>query len=83
MNRKRNIALAQAIEDSGWKQFRIAEKAGLTEQRLSRIKAGRSEPTPEEQRALAKVLRRPVSQMFLASVGDEPQLAQATDKADG
>ena len=84
MNRKRNVALAQAIEDSGWKQFRIAEKAGLTEQRLSQIKAGRTEPTPAEQRALAKVLRKPVSQMFhVVSVGDEAQLAQASDKSDG
>lgn len=64
MNRKRNVALAQAIEDSGWKQFRIAEKAGLTEQRLSQIKAGRTEPTADEQRAIAKVLQRPVSQLF-------------------
>ncbi len=71
MNRKRNIALAQAIEDSGWKQFRIAEKAGLTEQRLSHIKSGRTEATPDEQRAIAKVLQVPASRLFQAKAATE------------
>ncbi len=81
MNRERT-ELAMAIKESGWKQYRVAEQAGMTELRLSQIKHGRAEPTDLEERALAKVLRKPVSQLF-RSVSDEAQLAQASDKADG
>ena len=64
MNERRNAHLAEAIHASGWKQWVGADKAGLTEQRLSRIKAGRSEATLDEQKALSRVLRRPVAAMF-------------------
>ncbi len=81
MKRERT-ELAMAIKESGWKQYRVAEEAGMTELRLSQIKHGRAEPTDDEQRALARVLRKPVSRVF-GSVGDETQLAQSSDKADG
>lgn len=64
MNRKRNDALHDAITESGWKQWIVADKANITEQRLSNIKAGRQPATLEERKALAKVLRRKVAELF-------------------
>ena len=64
MNRKRNAALHDAITESGWKQWIVADKANITEQRLSNIKAGRQQATVDERKALAKVLRVPVAKLF-------------------
>jgi len=65
--RKRNInmALKLAIVSSKRKSRDVATRASMGEVRLSAIIHGRgSEATIEEQRALARVLRRPRAALF-------------------
>jgi transcriptional regulator with XRE-family HTH domain len=59
-----NIPLKIAIMESGKSQSDIAQTIGMYEPKLSRIVRGYAHPTEAEMRALAKVLRRPVQQLF-------------------
>ena len=56
--------LRDAIFRSGRSQREIARAAGIGEAELSRIVRGRMNPTPEEQKAIAKVLRQDPVQLF-------------------
>ena len=58
-----NVRLKAAILAAGLKQYELAHLVG-TETRLSRIIQGRLTATPDEQLKLAKVLRRPVQELF-------------------
>ena len=60
----RNAELKLAIFTSGRRQVDIAEKTGIHESRLSNIINGRAEPNDDEKKAIARVLRRPVEQLF-------------------
>lgn len=62
-----NLALRFAIVESGKRQIVIAAKAGIAEPTLSKIVNGHLEPTDLQKRAIAKVLRRPISSLFPAS----------------
>lgn len=57
-------ALKIAIWDSGKPQIVVAQKAKIHETRLSKIVHGHLEPTADEQKALARVLRRPIDELF-------------------
>jgi hypothetical protein len=64
-----NTALKVAFIERGIRQVVVAAKLrqqGLVidDTRLSKIVNGHLEATPEEKRALAKVLRRPVTYLF-------------------
>lgn len=59
-----NVALKLAIFGSGITQIRIAKQIGIHESRLSRIIRGHDEPSEAEKKAIARVLRRPVTELF-------------------
>jgi transcriptional regulator with XRE-family HTH domain len=60
-----NTILKMTIFESGKTQLTIAKRAGLSAARLSRIIHGHPpEATPDEKKALAKVLRRSVHELF-------------------
>lgn len=59
-----NRDLKHAIQSTGRKQYFVAQQAGMSDVRLSRIINGHAEPTPGEQKALAKILQRPVAALF-------------------
>lgn len=65
-----NLALKQAIlsRQSARRrpltQREVARRADMDETRLSRIVRGSEQPTPEERKALSRVLRRPQAELF-------------------
>lgn len=59
-----NLALKLAVLQSGRTQRQIATLAGIDETRLSRIISQQVRPWPDECRDLARVLRRPVLDLF-------------------
>ncbi len=61
-----NIALKTAVILAGRRQIDVAAQAGIHNSRFSHIMLGRVEPTVEEKKAIAKVLRKPVSALFPA-----------------
>ena len=56
--------LKQAIQNDGRKQFRIAQLAGMTEGRLTRIITGRVKVTKTEKKDLATVLKIAEKMLF-------------------
>jgi transcriptional regulator with XRE-family HTH domain len=58
------MALKAAIMTGGHTQKEIAELAEMHKNTLSGIVRGRVNPTASEQRAIAKALRVPISQIF-------------------
>jgi len=61
----KNLALKIAIVESGLTQFEVAAAAGIHHTRLSHIINGHREASEDEQRALARVLKRKIGQLFL------------------
>jgi transcriptional regulator with XRE-family HTH domain len=61
---RKNIALKVAIIEREITQREVARRAGIAEVRLSMFVRGCQVATDEEQRALAKVLRRDRSALF-------------------
>lgn len=59
-----NLHLKMAIVASGKTQIAIAKRIGLTEPQMSRIVHGHDEPSDETKKALARILRRPVHELF-------------------
>jgi predicted transcriptional regulator len=59
-----NVALRVAIAASGRTQKHIARRAGINQWRLSRIVQGDVTPTPTEQARLARILDKPVQDLF-------------------
>jgi transcriptional regulator with XRE-family HTH domain len=59
-----NTPLRMAIFVSGQKQFEIAKKAGIAESRMSKLARGHEDATDDEMKALARVLRKPVGDLF-------------------
>jgi transcriptional regulator with XRE-family HTH domain len=57
-------ALRTALFLSGLKQIEIAKRAAIHETRLSKISRGHVEATADEMKRLAKVLRKPVDEIF-------------------
>lgn len=62
-----NIALKTAIMQAETTQIVIATKTGIHESRVSQIIRGHREPSDDEKRAIAKVLRRSVHDLFPSS----------------
>ena len=56
--------LKRLVTESFGTQWRAAEAAGLHETTLSRIITGRRNPTPQERRALSRVLELPQERIF-------------------
>ena len=59
--------LKVAILDSGLTQRQVSIATQIPETRLSAIVCLRADPTSEEKRALADLLRRPVESLFTAA----------------
>jgi hypothetical protein len=62
-----NALLKMAIFNSGKLQLVVAKKARIHETRLSKIVRGHVDATEDERRALARVLRKRVADLFPAS----------------
>lgn len=60
----KNKALKHAIVDSDRTQRVIARRTRIDETRLSRIISGQAFPFPREVKALARVLGKPVDELF-------------------
>jgi hypothetical protein len=65
-----NMALKVAIVESRRTSRRVAELSRVGEVRLSGIVHGRLTATDDEQKALAKVLRRDQTELFPAPAGE-------------
>jgi transcriptional regulator with XRE-family HTH domain len=63
-----NIALKTAIMEEETSQVVIAGKTGIHESRVSQIIRGHREPSDDEKRAIAKVLKRSVHDLFGSAV---------------
>lgn len=59
-----NVALKVAIIQSKFRQIDVAAKAGINNSKFSHIILGRAEPTIDEKKAIAKVLKRPIADLF-------------------
>jgi transcriptional regulator with XRE-family HTH domain len=59
-----NLRLKVAIVETGRTQRRLALDTAIGEVRLSAIVRGTVRPSPDEQRAIARVLRRSVKDLF-------------------
>lgn len=59
-----NTALKMAILERGTTQQAIAKAVGLSEPQMSRIVREHDEPTEDQKKAIAKVLRRKVHELF-------------------
>ena len=65
----------------GMSQGDLADRAAIARPWLSRIETGRVNPTPEEQKAIAKALRIPVDSL-LRHVSEEGLLAPGAECRD-
>jgi transcriptional regulator with XRE-family HTH domain len=59
-----NIPLKMALIETGKRQGEVARALGVSESKMSLWVRGYRLPTEAEMRAIAKVLRRPVQQLF-------------------
>ena len=65
-----NVALKVAIIRSGKRQIDVAHKAKIDNSRFSQIVTGRQLATVDERKTIAKILRKPVDELF-PSIPDE------------
>jgi hypothetical protein len=63
----RNVALMSAIFASGEEQRRIAQRARVPAEKLSHAIYGRRELDADEQKRVARVLKRSVADLFPAT----------------
>jgi DNA-binding XRE family transcriptional regulator len=61
-----NTPLRIAIFESGHQQQEIAKRAQIHETRLSKLARGHVDPSTDEAKSLARVLRKPVAALFPA-----------------
>jgi transcriptional regulator with XRE-family HTH domain len=59
-----NKALRIAIINSGLRQYDVAKRVGVGEARMSGFVHGRFEPTQDEKKRIAKVLKVAVHDLF-------------------
>lgn len=59
-----NSNLKAAIVESGYRQGWLANKLGLHESMISHFITGRREPTKEQRKALAKILKTSQREIF-------------------
>lgn len=59
-----NKALKIAIVDRGLKQYVIAQRIGVDEARMSGFVNERFEPTADEKRKIARILRKSVTELW-------------------
>ena len=59
-----NLTLKVAILQAGLTQADISQRTGIHDTKLSKIVRGYREPSEAEQKAIAKVLRRAVHDLF-------------------
>lgn len=60
----KNIALKTAIFASGIPQVEVASRTGIHYTKISMIVNGRREPSDDEKKAIARVLRKKVDHLF-------------------
>ena len=60
----KNLALKIAIVESGMSQFDVAEAAKLHDSYLSMLVNGRRQPSDAVRKAIARVLKRKVGELF-------------------
>lgn len=63
----KNLALKMAILESGLTQIAVAKAADMHESRLSHIINGHRVANDGEQKALARVLKRKIAELFPAA----------------
>jgi len=63
----KNLALKIAILQSGLSQVEVAKAIDMHDTKLSFIVNGHREPSDAERKALARILKRKVAQIFPAS----------------
>ncbi len=63
--------LKQAIVDKGLRQKWLAEQLGITEDALSRWVTGQGEPGAEIAQRLAKLLGKPLKELYPTKKGSE------------
>lgn len=61
-----NKALRIAVIERGLRQYEVARRVGVGEARFSGFVNGRFEPTPEEKKRIARVLRKGIADIFQA-----------------
>lgn len=61
---RKNIALKVAIVEREITQREVARRAGIPEIRLSLFVRGHEQPTEDEQKALARILKRARADLF-------------------
>ena len=59
-----NLALKVALIESRKKQIDVAQRAGIHETKFSKIVNGYRVPSADEKRAIARILRRPIQELF-------------------
>lgn len=59
-----NLPLKIAILESGLSQLEVAKAADMHESRMSHLVNGHREPSDAERKALARILKRKVSDLF-------------------
>ena len=59
-----NFGLKKEILETGLKQGFIAKQTGINQVRFSRIIHMSVEPSDDEKRAIARILNKPVRQLF-------------------
>ncbi len=61
---EKNIALKIAIVLAGESQTDLSARTGIERTRLNKVINGAAEPKPDEQRVLARALRRKIADLF-------------------
>jgi len=64
---KYNIPLLVKIKEKGYKNFQVAELAGIEKARFSRILTGTFQPRDYEKRILCKILKASQKDLFGAN----------------
>lgn len=69
----KNLHLRIAILETGRRERELAKRAGMSQTKFSNIKRGYSEPTEDDKKALARVLKRTVAELFPPKSTEERQ----------
>lgn len=59
-----NLSLRMAIYERHMAQADVAQKAGIDITKMSKIANGRLEATDDEKKAIARILRKPIDELF-------------------
>jgi transcriptional regulator with XRE-family HTH domain len=68
-----NSTLKTVLFSSGTTQLTVAQRTGIHESRLSKIIRGHVEPSETERKLIARVLRKPILELFPHPLSSEAQ----------